>query len=65
MAAANLENEEKRLKDLANLRLNQANVPNVLGQLALNNASIKSQELQNRLNEAQIAAYKKSGGGSG
>ena len=65
MAAANLENEEKRLKDLANLRLNQANVPNVLGQLALNNASIKSQELQNRLNEAQIAAYKKTGGGSG
>lgn len=65
MAAANLENEEKRLKDLANLRLNQANVPNVLGQLALNNASIKSQELQNRLNEAQIAAYKKTGGGLG
>lgn len=65
MAAANLENEEKRLKDLANLRLNQANVPNVLGQLALNNASIKSQELQNRLNEAQITAYKKTGGGSG
>lgn len=65
IASANLENEEKRLKDLANLRLNQANVPNVLGQLALNNASIKSQELQNRLNEAQIAAYKKSGGGSG
>jgi hypothetical protein len=62
MAAANLENEEKRLKDLANLRLNQANVPNVLGQLALNNASIKSQELQNRLNEAQITAYKKSSG---
>lgn len=65
MAAANLENEEKRLKDLANLRLNQANVPNVLGQLALNNASIKSQELQNRLNEAQIAAYKKSSGWGG
>lgn len=65
MAAANLENEEKRLKDLANLRLNQANVPNILGQLALNNASIKSQELQNRLNEAQISAYKKSGSGSG
>lgn len=65
MAAANLENEEKRLKDLANLRLNQANVPNVLGQLALNNASIKSQELQNRLNEAQITAYKKSSGWGG
>ena len=65
IASANLENEEKRLKDLANLRLNQANVPNVLGQLALNNASLKSQEIQNRLNEAQLAAYKKSSGWGG
>ena len=68
IASANLENEEKRLKDLANLRLNQANVPNVLGQLALNNASLKSQEIQNRLSETQLAAYKKSsdwGGGGG
>lgn len=65
IASANLENEEKRLKDLANLRLNQANVPNVLGQLALNNASLKSQEIQNRLSEAQLAAYKKSSGWGG
>ena len=65
IASANLENEEKRLKDLANLRLNQANVPNVLGQLALNNASLKSQEIQNKLSEAQLAAYKRSGGWGG
>ena len=65
IASANLENEEKRLKDLANLRLNQANVPNVLGQLVLNNASLKSQEIQNRLNEAQLAAYKRSSGWGG